>query len=218
LLRASGVNVANKAMRNEVRQAERMIAEFFAKSNVGLAVFDSRMRFRVLNPCLASLNGTSIESHLGKHVREILPDCVGIPVEQAIRKVFDTASPVLDCEVTGALSTRPDGGHWLDTLFPISDSDGRIKQVAAIVIELPQDSRFQQAAPEGQPNRPLLRSWKEIAQYMGASIKTVQRWEQILRFPVRRMNPNKGSVVFAFQNEVDEWLRGRSIHPHVGRH
>ena len=53
----------------------------------------------------------------------------------------------------------------------------------------------------------ILRSWKDIAQYMGTCVKTVQRWEHTYNFPVRRVDPKKGSVVLAFKNEVDAWLR-----------
>jgi predicted DNA-binding transcriptional regulator AlpA len=194
-------------------EAERMISEFFIKSNVGLAVFDEQMHYRILNSYLAASNGTPIESHLGKHVREILADTVGIPVEEAIRKVFATASPVLDCELMGALPTKPNGGHWIDTFFPIADDSGTVKQVGAVVIELPQDFQVHQVAPHTQSNSSLLRSWKDIAQYVGTSVKTVQRWEQTYEFPIRRVHPNKGSVVFAFQKEINDWLQSRSVNP-----
>jgi hypothetical protein len=202
--------VAKKGTWPDLVEAERMISEFFLQSNVGLAVFDEHMRYRILNPYLAASNGTPIESHLGKHVREILADTVGIPVEKAIRKVFATASPVLDCELMGALPTKPNGGHWIDTFFPIADGSGKVKRVGAVVIELQQNSQVPQVLPHIQSNRSLLRSWKDIAQYVGTSVKTAQRWEQTLQFPVRRINPNKGSIVIAFENELEEWLHSRA--------
>lgn len=202
--------MSKKGTGPDLHQAERMISEFFTKSNVGLAVFDQQMRYRLLNSYLAASNGAPIESHLGKHVREILADAVGIPVEKAIRDVFATASPVLDCEVMGALPTKPNGGHWVDTFFPIADESGRVKEVGAVVIELPQNFRVHQFTAHSQPNSSLLRSWKDIAQYVGASVKTVQRWERALQFPVRRVTPKKGSIVIAFLNEVEDWLRSRT--------
>lgn len=57
---------------------------------------------------------------------------------------------------------------------------------------------------------PTLRSWKEIARHMGASVRTVQRWEQELRLPVRRIEARRGAVVFAFPTELETWLRSRS--------
>ncbi len=55
----------------------------------------------------------------------------------------------------------------------------------------------------------MLRSWKEIARHMGASVRTVQRWESELRLPVRRIEARRGAVVFAFPAELDSWLKDR---------
>lgn len=53
----------------------------------------------------------------------------------------------------------------------------------------------------------MLRSWKEIASHMGASVRTVQRWESEFQLPVRRIEARRGAVVFAFPAELDSWLR-----------
>ena len=53
----------------------------------------------------------------------------------------------------------------------------------------------------------VLRSWKEIAAYLGKGVRTAQRWEQLLGLPVQRpKNRSKGSVV-ASTDELDQWLR-----------
>lgn len=204
--------MARKADFPELLHAEQLIAEFFKESAIGLAVFDQQMRYRMLNAYLAASNGTSIESHLGKHVREILADAVGVPVEQAIRQVFAHAKPVLNCELAGALPTKPDGGHWIDTFFPITDSMGKVKEVGAVVVEIPRNVEVQKLVEvEREPSRIFLRSWKDIAQYVGTCVKTVQRWEHAHDLPVRRVEPNKGSVVFALADEIDDWLRNRVV-------
>lgn len=56
----------------------------------------------------------------------------------------------------------------------------------------------------------ILRSWKEIAAYAGASVRTLQRWEREFRLPVRRIATKKGSVVFAFRSDLDTWFRART--------
>src|SRR5438270_7394816 len=110
----------------------------------------------------------------------------------------------------GALPTKPNDGHWIYSFFPIVDDSGKVKQVGAVIIELPQNVHVHQVAPHIQHNSSSLRSWKDIAQYLGTSIKTVQRWERALQFPVRRINPKKGSIVIAFPDEVEGWLRSRT--------
>ncbi|HKW68736.1 MAG TPA: hypothetical protein VJP04_15690 [Terriglobales bacterium] len=56
----------------------------------------------------------------------------------------------------------------------------------------------------------MLRSWKEIARHMGASVRTVQRWESEFQLPVRRIEARRGAVVFAFPAELENWLRVRT--------
>ena len=197
------VEMGRRSTFSELVQAERPLSEFFNRSNVGLAVLDEKLCYRMCNPYLAASNGTSIESHLGKHVREILGN-VALQVEPAVQRVFATGRPLLNCEVAGVLPTRPDGGHWIDTFFPITDSNGKVQEVGVVVVELGKDIQLENDPASGNT---VLRSWKEIAHYVGASVKTVQRWEHAYEFPVRRVNPTKGSVVFAFEKDIEGWLR-----------
>lgn len=57
----------------------------------------------------------------------------------------------------------------------------------------------------GQPH--VLNSWKEIAAYMGRSVRTVQRLEVDLGLPVRRLHGHARSSVTAIASEIDEWLK-----------
>ena len=198
-----------KANWEELIRSERMGAEFFKDSMVGLAIFDERLYYQMVNPYLAASNGTPIESHMGKHVREILGS-VSLPVELAIQQVFATGQPVLNCEVAGPLPTKPGGGHWVDSFFPIADSSGRVRRVGAVVVELEKEQRLEPVPDNSAFVNHVLRSWKGIAQYMGTCVKTVQRWERTYDLPVRRVQPGKGSVVLAFKNEVDQWLLNRT--------
>ncbi|MCC6392046.1 MAG: PD40 domain-containing protein [Bryobacterales bacterium] len=55
----------------------------------------------------------------------------------------------------------------------------------------------------------LLDSWKEIAGYLGKSVRTVIRWEKSEGLPVHRHQHEKRSSVFAYRGEIDEWWDGR---------
>jgi len=52
----------------------------------------------------------------------------------------------------------------------------------------------------------ILNGWKEISKHLGRGVRTVQRWEQI-GLPVRRPNRKDRTVVVAFSEELDEWLK-----------
>src|SRR5205814_5306580 len=57
-----------------------------------------------------------------------------------------------------------------------------------------------------QPKAIVLNSWKEIAQYVGRGVRTVQRWES-LGLPARRPHGKSRSSVVAMTDELDAWLR-----------
>lgn len=54
----------------------------------------------------------------------------------------------------------------------------------------------------------VLNSWKEIAEYVGRGVRTVQRWEAEMGLPVHRPRHHLRSPVVAIPEEIDEWLRG----------
>ena len=54
-----------------------------------------------------------------------------------------------------------------------------------------------------------LQSWKEIAAYLKRGVRTAQRWERCAGLPVRRPRPGDRSPVFAFPDEIDQWMHSR---------
>jgi hypothetical protein len=53
-----------------------------------------------------------------------------------------------------------------------------------------------------------LDTWKQIAQHFGRSTRTVQRWRTEYGMPVRHLGGDATSV-FAYTDELDQWLRNR---------
>ena len=53
----------------------------------------------------------------------------------------------------------------------------------------------------------VLSSWKDIAAYLGRSVRTVQRMEVELGLPVRRPKGHARSSVMAIPQELDAWLK-----------
>jgi len=61
-------------------------------------------------------------------------------------------------------------------------------------------------------NEGMLRSWKEISQYLGCDRKTCARWEAECGLPVRRIDTESSrSRVFAYQSELDQWLAQKQV-------
>ena len=59
----------------------------------------------------------------------------------------------------------------------------------------------------------ILTSWKEISQYLGKGVRTVQRWEREAGLPVRRREKAARNAVLAIPEELDNWARSRTRGP-----
>jgi hypothetical protein len=62
----------------------------------------------------------------------------------------------------------------------------------------------------------LLTSWKEIASYIDRDVRTCHRLEKEFGLPVHRMGDTPRSRVFAYVEELDEWMAERGNNNHIG--
>jgi len=62
----------------------------------------------------------------------------------------------------------------------------------------------------GYPQRQALQGWKAIGAALDRGIRTVQRWERTLGLPVHRLGEGPSCPVFAFQDELQLWLREKA--------
>jgi hypothetical protein len=60
-----------------------------------------------------------------------------------------------------------------------------------------------------EPTRRQLSSWKEIADYLGRGVRSVQRWEREEGLPVHRLAHQKRGSVYAYTDELDNWWKAR---------
>ena len=68
------------------------------------------------------------------------------------------------------------------------------------------------ASPVGKTAKSerTLVSWKEIAAFLDRAERTVKRWERERGLPVHRVPGGERGGVFAYPDELTEWLRGKS--------
>lgn len=62
------------------------------------------------------------------------------------------------------------------------------------------------AHPAPDSHGSILSSWKEIANYLGKGVRTVQRWENELALPVHRPVPGSRRIVITTKEELAAWL------------
>ena len=103
---------------------------------IGLAFFDREYRYLRINEELAAINGVPAADHLGRTIREVLPENAPT-VEPAIDRVFATGEAVRDLEVSGETPHRPGVvRHWLTGFYPVKGESGEVQAVGAWVVEI----------------------------------------------------------------------------------
>ncbi|MGC1218379.1 MAG: PAS domain-containing protein [Phormidesmis sp.] len=111
------------AQLGQAQQRQAEIETIYQSAPIGLGVLDSDLRFVRVNQRLAEMNGLSIEAHLGRTVRELLPNLAD-QAEAMLRPIFETGEPLLKVEVCGETPAQPGVQRtWIESFWPIKDGE-----------------------------------------------------------------------------------------------
>jgi PAS domain S-box-containing protein len=120
------------------------IEAIYASAPVGLCFLDRDRRFIQLNSKLADMNGLSVSEHLGRTVREILPDLAETQ-EPIFQQVLATGIPVTDVEVQGTTPAQPGvDRYWLVNYYPLMATDGQVLGINIMVQEITERKQAEQ--------------------------------------------------------------------------
>lgn len=121
------------------------LVKIFQRAPVGLVVVDRQYRYILVNDSLARFNGLPAKDHLGRTLRDVVPELAG-QVEPIIQEVFDKGVATLNREVFGRAGTAPDAArHWLASYFPVVDEDGSVRYVCAVAQDITERKRAEHA-------------------------------------------------------------------------
>ena len=98
----------------------------YENAPIGLAFLTPDCRYRQINRRLTEICGISIADHIGKSVRNTVPQ-VADQVESIVQAILRTGEPISGIEVNGQ---RPDGSNaervWITYWHPLKAEDGAI--------------------------------------------------------------------------------------------
>ncbi len=115
----------------------------YERAPVGLTLIDRELRFRRINNRLAEMNGKPVEEHIGRAIRDVLPDLADT-VEPVLRRVLESGEPILDYELVGETAKQPGVERvWMESYYPISEADGGAGAVAVVVHEVTEERRLE---------------------------------------------------------------------------
>ena len=108
---------------------------------VGLAFLSTDCRYLMINQHLTEICGISINDHLGRPVREMVPQ-VAAQVEQIVQHIVRSGEPITGVEVNGQ---RPDGSNvnrvWITYWHPLKSYDGDVIGVNVAAEEITERKR-----------------------------------------------------------------------------
>ncbi len=117
----------------------------YATVPVGLCVLDTNLRYVRINNLLAEIHGISVADHLGKTVREIVPDLAD-EVEKLLHQILVTGEPVHDVELTGETRAQPGVKRtWLEQWLPLKNNQDQVIGINIVAEEITERKRMEEA-------------------------------------------------------------------------
>mgnify|MGYP000170255418 CR=1 FL=1 len=118
------------------RQQLAEIEAIYASAPIGLYFIDTDLRFVRINDRLAEINGVPAAAHIGKTLRDILPEQAD-NLEPLYQQVIATKVPLEQLEIHGENSAQPGVDRaWLLSLYPLTSEDDRVLGVNVTVYEI----------------------------------------------------------------------------------
>lgn len=141
--------LALQASRVQLQQQLTEIEAIYQHAPIGLNVLDTELRFVRINQRLAEINGCAVEAHLGRTVRELLPDLADT-AEQLLLHILKTGEPLLNIEIHGETPAQPGVQRvWLEHFCPLKQGD-RVIGISTVCEEITDRKQAQEALQQGE--------------------------------------------------------------------
>lgn len=133
------------------RQRLEEIENLYRNAPVGLCELDRELRYIRLNERLAEINGLSVAEHIGKRVRDVLPQSIANTAEPQMLRVLETGKPQLDIEIVGDTLAKPGVERsWMEQWLPITDDQGFVTGLNIVVEETTERKKMERELQESE--------------------------------------------------------------------
>ncbi|WP_329585191.1 SpoIIE family protein phosphatase [Kitasatospora sp. NBC_01250] len=152
---------------------------------VGIAVFDTELRYRYVNRTLAEINGVPAEEHTGRRMAEVIPGINVDAAESALLAVLADGEPRTHIVEGTTPSGPPTEPRWWHNAYHRLDSEaGTPLGAVAMVLEITEDRRIRQALDRARTRLALL---DEAATRIGTTLDVEQASKELTRLLVPQL-------------------------------
>ncbi|MCC3453153.1 MAG: PAS domain S-box protein [Microcoleus sp. PH2017_29_MFU_D_A] len=191
-----------KALERELVLRQSRFDAFFAASPASMFIFDEQLRFVQVNESLAETTGVSVAEHLGKTVREVIPEMVDT-LQPILQGVLANNQPLLNIEVAGTTVNQPGViRDWLASYFPLAGEDGKPIGVGGVAIEITDRKK---AEAERDRFFTLSLDLLCIADFEGKFKRLNPAWAKTLGYTVEELQ-NQSFIDFVHAEDVEKTL------------
>jgi len=118
------------------------LEKVYADAPLGLATLDRELRYIRINKLLAQINGVSAEAHIGKTIREVVPD-LAEQAEKLFLRVLRSGKPVSGIVFEGTTASHPGVRRvWRESVYPVFADTGKVRGINVSVEEITEETRL----------------------------------------------------------------------------
>lgn len=196
------IEASLQAQHKQLQQQLVEIETIYQSAPIGLNVLDRDLRFVRINQRLAEMNGIPVADHIGRTVRELLPNLADT-AEHMLRPVLETGEPLLNVEITGETPAQPGVQRtWVESFWPLKDGD-RVIGVSTVCEEITERKRIEAALKQANDELEL-----RVAQRTAALRQTEATQRAILEaIPDLLIHLNQDGIRLSFISGGEVKLR-----------
>src|SRR5712692_644916 len=135
---------ATETLKESEARAREQFAELeqlYRTAPIGLALVDQNLKYVRVNDALAANNGIPASEHIGRQLRQIIPDAAAT-VEPLYRQVLESGLPLIGVELQTAIQAQPGVVRdFLTSYYPLLGEDGVPRGVNTIMLDVTERKR-----------------------------------------------------------------------------
>jgi PAS domain-containing protein len=131
-----------RRLEGELERERAMLDAVVACAPLGVALWDTDLRFVRVNEAMAEMNGVPAADHAGRSIAEVVPDLADAAT-RLLGQVLASGEPLLDVEIVGETpAVLGLERTWIEQFFRIETPDGQVTGVGALAQEVTEQRRL----------------------------------------------------------------------------